>query len=167
MLASAPATRTGPRPTADRPQGERSSLSELSAPPAVVLGPGHPEACESGRIGTTGNRVWGNSPWVQIPPPPPYGYRRDRSPTCSDPRSGTSTGRLLDDGTAMGMALAEAASAVGHGDVPVGAVALVGGRVIAARHNERERRGDPTAHAELLALSDAAAALGHLAACRR
>ncbi len=28
------------------------------------------EACESGRIGTIGNRVWGNSPWVQIPPPP-------------------------------------------------------------------------------------------------
>jgi tRNA(adenine34) deaminase len=65
-----------------------------------------------------------------------------------------------DDGTAMGMALAEAASAVRHGDVPVGAVALVGGRVIAARHNEREMRGDPTAHAELLALSDAATVLG-------
>ena len=48
----------------------------------------------------------------------------------------------------------------GHGDVPVGAVALVDGRVIAARHNEREKSGDPTAHAELLALSDAAAALG-------
>jgi tRNA(adenine34) deaminase len=60
----------------------------------------------------------------------------------------------------MGVALAEAASAVSHGDVPVGAVALVDGRVIAARHNEREKRGDPTAHAELLVLSDAAAALG-------
>ena len=70
------------------------------------------------------------------------------------------TGAPLDDGTAMGLALAEAAAAVGHGDVPVGAVALVDGRVIAARHNEREKRGDPTAHAELLALSDAAAALG-------
>src|SRR3979411_2319485 len=30
----------------------------------------HPEGCESGRIGTIGNRVWGNSPWVQIPPSP-------------------------------------------------------------------------------------------------
>ena len=60
----------------------------------------------------------------------------------------------------MGLALSEAALAVGHGDVPVGAVALVDGRVIASRHNEREKRGDPTAHAELLALSDAAAALG-------
>ncbi len=44
--------------------------------------------------------------------------------------------------------------------MPVGAVALHGGRVIASRHNEREKRGDPTAHAELLALSDAAAAVG-------
>ena len=60
----------------------------------------------------------------------------------------------------MGLALAEAAAAAGHGDVPVGAVALVDGRVIAARHNEREKRGDPTAHAELLTLSDAAAVLG-------
>jgi tRNA(adenine34) deaminase len=69
-------------------------------------------------------------------------------------------GPRLDDDAAMGLALAEAASASIHDDVPVGAVALVDGRVIAARHNERERRGDPTAHAELLALSDAAAALG-------
>ena len=66
----------------------------------------------------------------------------------------------------MGLALEEAAAAVGHGDVPVGAVALVDGRVIASRHNEREQRGDPTAHAELLALSDAAAVLGTLAAVR-
>ena len=61
------------------------------------------------------------------------------------------------DADAMGLALAEAAEAVGHGDVPVGAVALAGGRVVASRHNERERTGDPTAHAELLALADAAA----------
>ncbi len=60
----------------------------------------------------------------------------------------------------MGLALAEAAAAVEHGDVPVGAVALVDGRVVASRHNERERTGDPTAHAELLALVDAAAAVG-------
>ena len=68
-------------------------------------------------------------------------------------------GSVTDD-EAMGLALAEAAGALGHGDVPVGAVALHGGRVVASRHNEREQRGDPTAHAELLALSDAAAALG-------
>ncbi|HET7720801.1 MAG TPA: nucleoside deaminase, partial [Acidimicrobiales bacterium] len=52
------------------------------------------------------------------------------------------------------------AAATAHGDVPVGAVVLAGGEVVARRHNERELRGDPTAHAELLALSDAAAALG-------
>jgi tRNA(adenine34) deaminase len=63
----------------------------------------------------------------------------------------------VDDHTAMGLALAEAARAADHGDVPVGAVALVEGRVVAARHNERQLRGDPTAHAELLALADAAA----------
>ncbi len=75
---------------------------------------------------------------------------------------GTSSddGTMVDDETAMGLALDEAASALGHGDVPVGAVALADGRVIAARHNEREMRGDPTAHAELLVLSDAAAVVG-------
>ncbi len=66
----------------------------------------------------------------------------------------------LTDEAAMGIALDAAAEALTHGDVPVGAVALHAGRVIAARHNERERRSDPTAHAEMLALSDAATALG-------
>ena len=61
----------------------------------------------------------------------------------------------------MRQALEEARLAAGEGDVPVGAVAVADGRVIAARHNERERLGDPTAHAELLVLADAAKALGH------
>lgn len=60
----------------------------------------------------------------------------------------------------MTLALAEAEAAVVHGDVPIGAVALVDGEVVARRHNERELTGDPTAHAELLALRDAAATLG-------
>lgn len=60
----------------------------------------------------------------------------------------------------MRLALAEAEAAAAHGDVPVGAVVLADGEVVAARHNEREIRGDPTAHAEILALRDAAAALG-------
>jgi tRNA(adenine34) deaminase len=60
----------------------------------------------------------------------------------------------------MRQALAEAARAIGHGDVPVGAIALYDGRVVASRHNERELRGDPTAHAEILALADAARTLG-------
>ena len=66
----------------------------------------------------------------------------------------------LDDHSAMRLALTEAARAVAHGDVPVGAVAVVEGQVVAARHNERELQRDPTAHAEVLALRDAAAALG-------
>lgn len=60
----------------------------------------------------------------------------------------------------MALALAEAALALEHDDVPVGAVALFEGTVVASRHNERERLHDPTAHAELLALRDAAAAVG-------
>jgi tRNA(adenine34) deaminase len=60
----------------------------------------------------------------------------------------------------MALALAEARAAAAAGEVPVGAVVLVEGRVVAARHNEREHTGDPTAHAEMLALRDAAAALG-------
>src|ERR1039458_1877244 len=64
------------------------------------------------------------------------------------------------DAQAMRMALVEARSAPVHGDVPVGAVALVGGTMVASRHNERELRQDPTAHAEILALRDAAQALG-------
>lgn len=58
----------------------------------------------------------------------------------------------------MAQALDEAAAAVTHDDVPVGAVAMVAGEVVAARHNERELRGDPLAHAELLVLADVAAA---------
>ena len=62
----------------------------------------------------------------------------------------------------MRVALDEARSAPEHGDVPVGAVVarLDDGTVVARRHNERERTGDPTAHAEVLALRDAAAAVG-------
>jgi tRNA(adenine34) deaminase len=62
----------------------------------------------------------------------------------------------MTDDEAMVMALEEAQTAQEHGDVPVGAVVLVGDRVVALRHNERELRGDPTAHAELLALREAA-----------
>jgi tRNA(adenine34) deaminase len=67
---------------------------------------------------------------------------------------------VADDESAMRLALEEAAAAAAHGDVPVGAVVVSGGKVVAARHNERELLGDPTAHAEILALRDAAAALG-------
>lgn len=61
----------------------------------------------------------------------------------------------------MEVALAEARAALDHGDVPIGAVVLGNdGTVVARRHNERELRNDPTAHAEVLALRDAASALG-------
>jgi tRNA(adenine34) deaminase len=63
--------------------------------------------------------------------------------------------------SAMRVALAEARAAIDHGDVPVGAVIVRGGEIIAARHNERELTGDPTAHAEILAMRDASAEIGH------
>ncbi len=69
-------------------------------------------------------------------------------------------GHPVRDEAAMDLALEQAAEAATQGDVPVGAVAVHRGQVIAARHNERELRGDPTAHAELLVLADAARALG-------
>ncbi len=64
------------------------------------------------------------------------------------------------DKTLMSRALDEARAAIDHGDVPVGAVVVHGGSVIAARHNERELSRDPVAHAEILALRDAARHLG-------
>jgi tRNA(adenine34) deaminase len=61
---------------------------------------------------------------------------------------------------AMRIALEEARLAGDAGEVPVGAVVVHNGEVIARRHNEREVTGDPTAHAEVLALRDASEALG-------
>ena len=66
----------------------------------------------------------------------------------------------MTDDELMELALAEARLAPTHGDVPVGAAVWHDGEVIARRHNERERTGDPTAHAETLAVRDAAARLG-------
>lgn len=60
----------------------------------------------------------------------------------------------------MRAALTQARQALALGEVPVGAVVACGEKVIAAAHNERERTGDPTAHAEVLALRRAAAKLG-------
>jgi tRNA(adenine34) deaminase len=61
---------------------------------------------------------------------------------------------------AMLVALEQARLAAVQGDVPVGAVVVHHGVIIAARHNEREATNDPTAHAEVLALRDAAQHLG-------
>jgi tRNA(adenine34) deaminase len=60
----------------------------------------------------------------------------------------------------MRLAIREAQSALGHDDVPIGAVVVHDGEVIGAGHNERELRQDPTAHAELIALREASRALG-------
>jgi tRNA(adenine34) deaminase len=60
----------------------------------------------------------------------------------------------------MALALAQARLAAADGEVPVGAVIVRHGAVIAAAHNAPRRLGDPTAHAELLAIRRAAAALG-------
>jgi tRNA(adenine34) deaminase len=63
----------------------------------------------------------------------------------------------------MRLALREAERALEHEDVPVGCVVAREGEVIAAATNERELRGDPTAHAEILALREASR---HLAGWR-
>ena len=65
-----------------------------------------------------------------------------------------------DDERLMRMALAEAERAAAHDDVPIGAVVVRDGEVLAAAGNERELRRDPTAHAEILALRAAAEVLG-------
>ena len=67
----------------------------------------------------------------------------------------------MTDEAAIELALEQARLAAAAGEVPVGAIVIVGGEVLAARHNERETANDPTAHAEVLALRDAAAALGN------
>ena len=60
----------------------------------------------------------------------------------------------------MALAVAEAERALAHDDVPIGAVVVRDGEVIGAGRNERELRQDPTAHAEVLALRQASAAVG-------
>ena len=60
----------------------------------------------------------------------------------------------------MRLALDQAEAALTHGDVPIGAVVARGDEVIASAANERELRGDPTAHAEILALRAAAEVVG-------
>ena len=60
----------------------------------------------------------------------------------------------------MRLALREAERAAEHDDVPIGAVVVREGEVVGAAGNERELRADPTAHAEVLAMREAARALG-------
>jgi len=67
----------------------------------------------------------------------------------------------MDDLFYMRHALAEARAALDHADVPIGAVAVRHGEIIGRGHNRREVDGDPTAHAEMLAIRQAAARIGH------
>jgi tRNA(adenine34) deaminase len=60
----------------------------------------------------------------------------------------------------MRLALAEAEAALAENEVPIGAVIEHDGRVIAAAHNQREQLRDPTAHAEMIAITQAAQSLG-------
>ena len=75
--------------------------------------------------------------------------------------SGTElSGIDLSDFELMGLAIEEARAAGAIGEVPIGAVVMIDGKVVASRHNQREQLQDPTAHAELLAIRDAAAVIG-------
>ena len=70
-------------------------------------------------------------------------------------------GGINDDIKFMKLAMEEAKAALAAGEVPVGAVVVAGGEVIARAQNRRERDADPTAHAEVLALREAGKRLGH------
>ena len=99
----------------------------------------------------------GNSPGRTLLAAPARGRRRWRS---AGPGRRLGRVRPVDEEQAMAEALAEARAAGEHGDVPIGAVVLVDGEIVGRGRNERERLGDPTAHAEVQALRDAARALG-------
>lgn len=75
---------------------------------------------------------------------------------------------LFDDVYFMKQALLEAREAASEGEVPVGAMIVCGDRIIARAHNQTERLNDPTAHAEMLAVTSATSALGakYLTDCR-
>lgn len=68
--------------------------------------------------------------------------------------------RMRDDGYWMGLALDEARKAYEEGEVPIGAVLVMNGEVLAAAHNMRETWHDATAHAEIIAIREACGKLG-------
>ncbi len=75
---------------------------------------------------------------------------------------------MLQDDYYMRQALVEAQQAAAEREIPVGAVIVCGDKIIARTHNQTERLNDPTAHAEMLAITAAAGALGakYLTDCR-
>ena len=68
---------------------------------------------------------------------------------------------LTDDTTYMQAAIAEAELARAKGEVPIGAVIVHEGQIIGRGHNLRETSNDPTSHAEMVAIRQAAEAIGH------
>ena len=66
----------------------------------------------------------------------------------------------MTDEQLMLIAIEEAKIAESHGDIPIGALVVLQGDIVSSRHNERELQNDPTAHAEVLAIQDAAKKLG-------
>ncbi len=90
---------------------------------------------------------------------------RDEAPHDKMPRNELPRGALLPDAAdvdeaRMALALKAAVDAAESGEVPVGAVIFHRNRLVARAHNQRETLQDPTAHAEILAITQAAAALG-------
>ena len=79
---------------------------------------------------------------------------------CSLPQALSDSGGLGVHARWMRMALEEARIAAEEDEVPVGAIVVAAGRIVASAHNQREQLADPTAHAEMIALTQAAAALG-------
>ncbi len=67
----------------------------------------------------------------------------------------------MNDDDYMRLALVEARKALEHGDVPIGAVAVRNGEVIGRGYNRREADQDPTSHAEMIAIREAAQVVGH------
>ncbi len=70
------------------------------------------------------------------------------------------TAEIQDDERFMRAAIGEAYAAYDAGEVPIGAVIVHGGRIIGRGHNQREKLRDPTAHAEMIALTAASSAVG-------
>src|SRR5262245_61918937 len=131
------------------PRGARAPLPYPRAPPhdvrlvrdARAEGRVPADGRQAGRRRAQGHRL---SPGPAVP---------------GEPRAATGAGTAADDARWMALALEEARAAAAEGEVPVGAVVVADGRVLARARNRRETDADPTAHAELLALRQAARAL--------
>lgn len=101
--------------------------------------------------------------WPVVPDPGPGGHSGSLLTPDGDARVQAEDGaspQLADDETWMKIALEEAERAASSGDVPVGAVLVRDGVIIGRGQNRREVDNDPTAHAEVIAIREAAASLG-------